>query len=462
LSRRGSAEAPPRVSRSAKFWLACLAALLALLAACAPPGGGGGAEDAAEQTPGGGAAAEGAGGSEGGVPEGGGDVTFVHDKDFWTPIFDVVLARGEDELGIAIDTVPYSDTTSYQQAVQSGLPTAEAPDVLTWWSGYRLEDMVQAGHLADLSDVWDEQVAAGNLSEDLAAAFTEGDGIYAVPMHISYWPVFYNVKVFEQHGLDVPQTWEELEQVADTLVDAGVTPFFATTDGRWPAFIWFEEFIARTDPDFYDRLVNGEESYTDPLVVDAMREWGEWLEAGYFTNLDMTMDDDMASAFANGEVAMAVQGTWFNGTFQDAGLEPGVDYDTFIMPNRNPDLDENLVIFETGPLAVASNASNPDAARSFVEWWVQPETQRLWSDELRDTPATPGAEAPDPALQSIVDAMEEREHRLVERYWEASPPPIVEAAVDELSRFMLNPDQYEQVLETIEQLARSEWEARGS
>lgn len=393
-------------------------------------------------------------------PEPGGEISFVHDKAFWEEFFGEVLPLGEQELGITIDDVPYSDTTSYQQVVQSSLPSSDAPDVMTWWSGYRLEELVAAGHLTDLSGLWDDQVAAGNLSADLAEAFAYEDGIYGAPLHISYWAVFYNKNVFDEHGLEVPETWDELVQIADTLVAEGVTPFYATTDGRWPAFIWFEEFVARTDPDFYDRLTDGEESYTDPLVADAMQEWGEWLKAGYFSNLDLPLDDQMASAFASGEIAMVLNGSWFNGSFQDAGLEPGTDYDAFILPNRNPDLDENVVIFETGPLAIPANAPNPEAAHSFVEWWVQPGTQQAWSEQLRDTPATPGSAAPDAALQSVVDTVGAGNYRLLERYWEASPPAIVEAAVDELSRFMLNPDDYEDVLESIEQIAQQEWDAR--
>jgi ABC-type glycerol-3-phosphate transport system substrate-binding protein len=138
---------------------------------------------------------------------------------------------------------------------------------------------------------------------------------------------------------------------------------------------------------------------------------------------------------------MVLNGTWFNGTFEDAGLEPGTDYDTFDLPNRNPDLEQGSIVFETGPLGVPTNAPNHETALDFLEWWVQPETQQRWSEALRDTPATPGADAPNAALQSVVDVVEQ-DYRLVERYWEASPTAIVEAAVDELSRFMLNPGQY--------------------
>jgi multiple sugar transport system substrate-binding protein len=433
--------------------LASIALLVTALgiASCAPPAGNGEAGDDAGDAP----------AESGEEPVAGGEVTLVHDKAFWEDFFAEVLALGEQELGLTLDQVAYSDTTSYQQVVQSSLPSSDAPDVMTWWSGYRLEDLATAGHLTEMSDFWDAQASAGNLSADLAAAFTHDDNIYAAPLHISYWPVFYNKQVFDAHGLEVPETWDDLVNVADTLVAADVTPFYATTDGRWPAFIWFEEFVAGTDPDFYDRLTDGEESYTDPLVVDALREWGEWLEAGYFSNLDLPLDDQMAAQFASGDIAMVLNGTWFNGSFQDAGLEPGTDYDAFILPNRNPELDENVVVFETGPLAIPTNASDPEAARRFVDWWVEPSTQQAWAEQLRDVPATPGAAAPDAALQSVVDAVDSGNYRLVERYWEASPPAIVEAAVDELSRFMLNPSQYEDVLESIEQIASQEWDARG-
>lgn len=431
-------------------------AVLMLLAACAP-GGGDAADGNSESEP----AAEGDDGN-GDQAESSGDTTlsFIHDKPFLDGIPNH-LSVAEDELGFTLDVTEYSDTTSYQQVVQTSLPSADAPDLITWWSGYRMEELAQTGNLLDLTDFWSEQVAAGTMNSDFASAFTFDDQTYAVPFLVSYWPVFYNVKVFDELGLSVPTTWDELTEVADALVANDVTPFYASVDGRWPAFIWFEEFLIRTDPEFYERLVAGEESYTDPLVMEAMQEWGEWIEKGYFSDLDVPVGDEAASMLANGDTAMVLLGTWFNGSFDVAGMTPGEDYDAFILPNRNPEITDNLVVFETSMLGIPKNARDTAGAMEFLEWWVQPGSQGQWSSATGDLPATPGAEASDPVLQNIVDTVDEGNYRLIERYWEASPPSIVEAAVDELSRFMLNPDQYESVLESIEALARQEWDARG-
>ena len=432
-----------------RSWMALVAAL-ALLVGCAP-------DDDAPDAPSADPEAE-----EEMPREPFGDRILVIDHDKGGPLGDglqEMFELAQEELGIQIEVTQFADTTAYQQSIQSSLPTDSPPDLVTWWSGYRMEDLVASGELVSLNDQWDDYIANDYLSGDLADAFRFDGEIYGVPLHVSYWPVFYNVEMFDELGLDVPETWDELIQVADTLVDNDITPFFATTDGRWPAFIWFEEFIIRTDPDFYARLVEGDESYDDPLVIDAMEEWGEWIERGYFTPLDTDMNDHPAM-MAEGEVAMSVQGTWFNSAYQGAGLEPGDGYDTFILPNRDPGLGENVIIFETSPLALTANANNRDEALEFLDWWVEPDTQAALASRIGDTPASPAVPAPDAAMQSLVDRIDEGDYRSLQRYWEASPPAIVEAAVDELSRFMLNPDQASEVATSIEGIAQMEWGAR--
>jgi len=71
------------------------------------------------------------------------------------------------------------------------------------------------------------------------------------------------------------------------------------------------------------------------------------------------------------------------------------------------------------------------------------------------------AAAPNVVSQSVTEWIAANDAQLALRYWEATPPDIVETAVDEFSRFMLNPDQYMDVLETIQQKADQVWAERG-
>ena len=65
-----------------------------------------------------------------------------------------------------------------------------------------------------------------------------------------------------------------------------------------------------------------------------------------------------------------------------------------------------------------------------------------------------------PVLKGLIDSLSANETTLYQRYWEASPVPIVEGAVDYLAQFMLNPGDLQSVLESIQQLADTTWAER--
>ena len=388
------------------------------------------------------------------------ELTFLHDKDPWQDFFLQMSEQSTEAIDIGFEPVPYSDTTSYQQVINSSLQSGDTPDLMTWWSGYRLEDMYNSGGLADVSDVWAEAIEAGNVPETLAAGFTFDDKQWGIPQNAAYWVMFYNKKVFDEQGITVPETWDDLMGAADTLSGAGVTPFYATIDGRWPAFIWFEEFLIRNDPDFYVDLCEGRASYTDDTAVKAMEDWKVLFDNEYMTALDIPMDSNIVGMFANGEVAMIPLGTWFQQQFLAMDLVPGEDFDAFILPNVNPDLDRNVMIVEAGAIALPSAGENLDASKQLATWWMQPEAQTTWSGLLGDTPFNPNASVENPVLDGLVSTVGDNNYEVFQRYWEATPPPIVENAVDELARFMLNPDEYMSVLEAIQGIAEEEWARR--
>jgi multiple sugar transport system substrate-binding protein len=392
------------------------------------------------------------------------DVTtlkFYHDKAPWQDFFVEMGDLAEAAIGINWEVTPYSDTTSYQAAVLAALPTGETPDFFTWWSGYRIEDLYNQGVLEDFTDFWTQAVADGNLPESLAGAFTFDSQQWAIPSHVSYWVVFYNKKAFADNGLSVPTTWDEFIAVCDALKGAGVTPLASTQNGRWPSFIMFEEMVLRTDPNFYADLTAGRAKYTDPTCVQAMDTWRSLIEAEYFTSFDIDLFTETPGMFQSGELGMIPIGTWFQSSFLGAGMVPGEDYDAFIMPNVNPAVTDNVAIVETGALAIAKNSSQIDAAKEMATWWISPDAQTAWNNHLGDAPANPKAQSENPVLSSLLSTITSGDYTLYQRYWEASPVPIVEGAVDFLAQFMLNPGDQAAVLENIQELADTTWEQRG-
>lgn len=390
------------------------------------------------------------------------NLSFYHDKAPWEDYFKAMSDLSGEQIDISFTETPYADTTSFQQVINSSLPTGDAPDLFTWWSGYRMEDLYKSGNIRDMSDVWTAGVAAGDLSESLAASFSFDGKPYAVPQGSSAWVVFYNKKVFADNGVEVPTTWADLMAAADTLKAAGVTPFFATVDGRWPSFIWFEELLIKRDPQFYVDLCNGKAKYTDDTAVQAMADWKGMFDKEYFTELDTPMDQNVATMFAGGEVAMIPVGTWFQGQFISAEMKPGEDYDAFILPNIDPAATKNVMIVETGAIILPNNGKNDEAATKLATWWTQPDAQTKWSELLGDLGSNPKVQHDNPVLTTVTTLMSDGKYELLQRYWEATPPAIVENAVDELARFMLNPDEAQSVLEAIQKIADEEWAKRQS
>ncbi len=385
---------------------------------------------------------------------------FYHDKAPWQDYFKQMGDLAEKAIGINWEPTSFPDTTSYQSAVLPALPTSDAPDFFTWWSGFRIEDLYKQGVLADVSDLWSKATGAGELPESLAAGFTFDGKQYAIPSNVSYWVVFYNKKVFAENGVEAPTTWADLMATADKLKTAGVIPFGATQTDRWPSFIWFEEMVLRTNPKFYEDLTAGKAKYTDPPCVQAMETWKGLIDKEYFTSFDVSLSDDLPGMFAQGQLAMMPIGSWYQSNFLSADLKPGEDYDLFIMPNIEPSNTDKVLIVETGALAVASKSTQADAAKKMASWWLTPDAQTAWCNKLGDAPADPKAKSDNPVVTNLLTKLTTDKYRLVQRYWEASPVPIVEGAVDFLSEFMLNPGDYKAVLQKIQDLADKEWAKR--
>ncbi|TGA91386.1 extracellular solute-binding protein [Streptomyces sp. MZ04] len=185
-----------------------------------------------------------------------------------------MAAAGKAMKSVAgIELVPevIASLESFEQVVRSSLRTSKTPDMLKYWSGYRLQDLARTGGVVDLTEHWDRAVGKGWVEPSLRPAFTYRDRVYALPMNLAYWVFFYNPEVFEKHDLKAPETWDDFLAACARLKKNGITPLHGTADGRWPSFIWFQEVLSRQDPRFYQDLMNGRESYTDPRAERALR-----------------------------------------------------------------------------------------------------------------------------------------------------------------------------------------------
>lgn len=387
------------------------------------------------------------------------ELNLMHDKSGapgWVPFFDHMSDLSEQKTGYGFSNTVFPATDIYMAQVRSSLPTKEAPNMFTWWSTYRMKELADAGMLKDLSPLWDKY--ENEYGKDLRNAFTFGNEVYGFPINNEYWPMWYNKEVFEELSLEVPETWDDFIHVCDSLVEAGITPMLSTVEGRWPTFIFFEEMIIGEDPDLYVDLCEGRAKYSDPRVVKAFERWGEMIKKGYFSEPGTDVWAEGAAAFNRNEAGMILMGTWYYGSTFIANGVPEEKIGAFILPSHNPSAGNNMIL-EMGPLLVAKNAKHMDETLAVVEYWMSSEGNSAFVEQLKSFPGNPSANADflPPVMTKLLDEITNSNTRLLNRYWEATPTPICEVAVDEFSRFMINPDSLDTVIKNLDRVADSYW-----
>lgn len=358
--------------------------------------------------------------------------------------------------GFGIEPRNVPSTENYQQVIRSSLQSSSSTDIIKWWSGYRLQDLARTGSLANLDAEWDKAVKNGWVNPDTKPSFSYDGHVYAVPMYKSYWVIYYNKQIYKNLNLSVPTTWEQFIGNAQRIKAAGITPFFATQEAGWTSFIWFGEILSKLDPDFYVKLMNGDAKYTDEPARKAMQIWADLYARGFFTAPDTAWDNEPA-LFKSGKVAMVPMGTWRNAIFAQNGLTEA-DYGAFVMPTITPNTKPSVII-ESGIFAVPQRAPNNEAAKKALGDWLNPDVQRVWANGINDISANPKVGITNPILTSVVGQVQQLKPTELERYWEASPPALIEGNVQDLAAFMVAPTaaNIEPTLQKLQRRAEDEW-----
>jgi multiple sugar transport system substrate-binding protein len=65
--------------------------------------------------------------------------------------------------------------------------------------------------------------------------------------------------------------------------------------------------------------------------------------------------------------------------------------------------------------------------------------------------------SPDPVIRHVQAIVKQTNPTRVNRYWEASPPALVEGNVQDLGDFMIHPEKANDVLSRMQKRADAEW-----
>ena len=181
------------------------------------------------------------------------------------------------------DTINYvmQPNDQYYTLLGTALTSDGGPDL------FLLNGGAQARARFENAVVLDEKL--GDLKGNLAGLpeFSDATGIYAVPLTIQGFVVYYNKKLYADAGLDpeaAPKTWDDLAKVCAAIIAKGTVPCIAlgNKEGYGMEF-WFSAiaaslWTAQEQADF----AAGKLAWTSPQVVAVLQSWVDANTAGWF------------------------------------------------------------------------------------------------------------------------------------------------------------------------------------
>ncbi len=283
--------------------------------------------------------------------------------------------------------------------------TLGAPvEVPKWAHGKESDDALaaDAGLFMDLTD----EGFVKNFTPSVIDSLKYKGKLYTIPTGLSYSTgVFYNKKIFQENGLDVPTTWSEFQDVVSKLEAAGVTPFGIGGKDGWPAGLVMMGSVQSLYPTADDKvdlargIWDGSIKLTDPKEVHVL-EQTQYVYDHAQKNFAGVPYTEIPSEFANGQFAMTVDGTWDQTTI-DAAVDGKFDYGVFPFPSSgNADDNKHLGGKVELRLLAAKSAPNKTAALADLDFFSQPKEYAKFVQTSGFAPAEPDVPVSD-FLQSI-------------------------------------------------------------
>lgn len=322
---------------------------------------------------------------------------------------------------ITIDYTNYNYNPEYLQALSAASASDNLADIVglqpgsltQTYSDYLIDlsDYAKAEYGDDWTSVYDNvtqsQLQLGNKDGD--------DGHYILPIETQDIYVEYNKTLFEQLGLKVPTTYDELVEVSKTLRDNGYAPlFFGGADG-WQHVNLLLMCTSQISDTLFDECQNGEKAWTCDEMKQAMTNYKKLFDDGVMQDgsLSSTSYSDGTTLFLAGQAGMMLLGSWWAQEYTSEDVSDAVanwDYDYFYLPALEEGLSDSKAIggvdFGYG---ITKNCENPDLAWKALVSFATGEGAQEIANDMNNHLSYPNIEPDTSAmverdgLQNVVD-----------------------------------------------------------
>jgi ABC-type glycerol-3-phosphate transport system substrate-binding protein len=264
----------------------------------------------------------------------------------------------EHNPGIEVDIVlasPASRGTRLLTSLASGADLGIfeiEPALMSQWA--------DAGYLLPLdevvADIGTDDFVEGSL-------FRQNGTTYAVPYAVSVYGLWVRKDLFEQAGLPLPSTYDEVLQAARTLTKNEMYGIALPAGQNIATVNYFSTFLWQNGGDYF--TCDGEVAFGEAQSLETVRRWQaltQYAPPGFTT----WGFPEQIDAFVNGRVAMAMYAGRLGVQLEET--HPALaDKVTVIFP---PWGEQKVTLGVWSRFAIASGTKNQAEAKAFLEWLV--------------------------------------------------------------------------------------------
>jgi len=213
--------------------------------------------------------------------------------------------------------------------------------------------------IEDLDWLYEEEGLYDVIPAAVIESVSYGGHPYAIPLNIHRNnSLFYNTAVLEEHGVPVPQTFEEFLAGCETMTAAGQVCLAAGAKDNWPLeiLVWQNVMFATMGAPYHTEFFTGHRSPDDPeletMTDNLLAMWAHADPDAFETDWIAAVNK-----VGTGEAAYTVMGDWAKGLLVSQGLTPGTDFGQIAFPGT-----AGTFVFTTDSFPLALGAPERDLA----------------------------------------------------------------------------------------------------
>ncbi len=283
------------------------------------------------------------------------------------------FSEAHPEIKVDVEVVASS---SYIATYKNYIAAGEAPDIM-FGKPQTMQEFVDGGYFMDLKD----EACMANVLPMLVDECTVNGGVYGFPIDTQVKATFYNKKMFQEAGVEVPATKGELFKVCDTFMDQGVYPFVHPYNFIHGVFHELDSFFtsmaaATGNENVWMDSQNGVKDLSgNPAVVEAMEMFSKF--ASYKDAGDTAVDQTQGiQNFAAGQRPMYMNGGWLMGDVIAAS--PDGEFGMFPTPwSDNPE-ENKLWIGIDDVFVVSQQTEHRDEVMTLLNFFANEESSKTW------------------------------------------------------------------------------------